>query len=60
MKFKIVNLVLALALIMAVGSVFSDEDSTPPGHDEEHSQGQGHENHNGNGNGHDKHNCSPD
>jgi len=60
MKLKIVNLVLALALIMAVGSTFSDEHSTPPGHEEGHSQGQGHENHQGNGNGHKKHNVSPD
>ena len=55
MKSKIVNLVLALALILAVGAAFA----TPPGH-QEGGNGQGHENHQGNGWGHDKHNVSPD
>ena len=56
MKFKIVNMVLALALIFVVGSAFS---SPPPGHDEEH--GNGHEQHviaGGKGNGHHKHDPS--
>jgi len=53
MKFKIVNLVLALALTLAVGAAFA----TPPGH-EEGGNGNGHENHQGKGNGHEKHDPS--
>jgi hypothetical protein len=56
MKRKIVNLVLALALILVVGAAYA----TPPGH-EEGGNGRGHENHQGNGWGHDKkRNVSPD
>ena len=53
MKSKIVNLVLALVFVLAVGAVYA----TPPGHEGEH--GQGHDRHQGNGNGHDKHDVSP-
>ena len=55
MKFKIVNLVLALALLMAVGAAYA----THPGHE---GHGVGHVSHGqGNGYGHDKKlNFSPD
>ena len=55
MKFKIVSLVVALALILAVGAAYA----TPPGH--AGSNVQGHENHHGNGYGHYKNkNFGPD
>ena len=55
MKFKIVRLVLASALMLAMGWAYA----VPPGHDDDN-PGQGHENHQGNGFGHDKHDVSPD
>ena len=56
MKFKIVNLVLALALMSALGSALA----VGPGDRHENNRGQGHENHQGNGWGHHKFNVSPD
>ena len=53
MKFKIMNLILASALLLAIGWAYAG----PPGHEEE--RGRGHEQHQGNGHGHDKHDVSP-
>jgi hypothetical protein len=55
MKFKVVSLVLATAIMLALASASAD----PPDDRHGNTQGKGHENHQGNGYGHHKNDVSP-